>query len=79
VPRLKPFATVIPHDEFSIDFTRLDLIPAALDRDAPDVSISHACKPYSGLRRRLGMKRWLLNSICLQKNSQQRGLRCDLL
>jgi dTDP-4-dehydrorhamnose reductase len=42
VPRLKPFATVIPHDEFSIDFTRLDLIPAALDRDAPDLIINPA-------------------------------------
>ena len=42
VPRLKPFATVIPHDEFSIDFTRLDLIFAALDRDAPDLIINPA-------------------------------------
>jgi dTDP-4-dehydrorhamnose reductase len=42
VPRLKPFATVIPHDEFSIDFTRLDLIPTALDRDAPDLIINPA-------------------------------------
>jgi dTDP-4-dehydrorhamnose reductase len=42
MPRLKPFATVIPHDEFSIDFTRLDLIPTALDRDAPDLIINPA-------------------------------------
>jgi dTDP-4-dehydrorhamnose reductase len=42
VPRLKPFGTVIPHDEFSIDFTKLDAIPAALDRDAPDLIINPA-------------------------------------
>jgi dTDP-4-dehydrorhamnose reductase len=42
VPRLKPFGTVIPHDEFSIDFTRLEAIPATLDRDAPDLIINPA-------------------------------------
>ncbi len=42
VPRLKPFGTVIPHDEFTIDFTKLDSIPAALDRDAPDLIINPA-------------------------------------
>ncbi len=42
VPRLEPFATVIPHDEFSLDFTRPDLIPLALDRDAPDLIINPA-------------------------------------
>jgi dTDP-4-dehydrorhamnose reductase len=42
VPRLKPFGTVIPHDEFSIDFTKLNAISAALDRDAPDLIINPA-------------------------------------
>jgi len=42
VPRLRPIATVIAHDEFSIDFTRLDLIPTVLDRDAPDLIINPA-------------------------------------
>jgi len=42
VPRLKPFGTVIPHDEFTIDFTKLDSISAALDRDAPDLIINPA-------------------------------------
>jgi dTDP-4-dehydrorhamnose reductase len=42
VSRLKPFGTVIPHDEFSIDFTELESIPAALDRDAPDLIINPA-------------------------------------
>jgi dTDP-4-dehydrorhamnose reductase len=42
VSRLRPFGTVIPHDEFSIDFTKLESIPAALDRDAPDLIINPA-------------------------------------
>lgn len=42
VPRLKPLGTVIPHDEISIDFTKLELITAALDRDAPDLIINPA-------------------------------------
>lgn len=41
-PRLKPFGTVIAHDEFSIDFTKLEAIPAALDRDVPDLIINPA-------------------------------------
>jgi dTDP-4-dehydrorhamnose reductase len=42
VPRLKPFANVIPHDEFSLDFARPDVIPSVLDRDAPDLIINPA-------------------------------------
>jgi dTDP-4-dehydrorhamnose reductase len=42
VPRLKRFGTVIPHDEFSIDFTKLDAISTALDHDAPDLIINPA-------------------------------------
>lgn len=42
VPRLKPFATVIPHDEISLDFTKPEAIPAALDRDVPDLIINPA-------------------------------------
>jgi dTDP-4-dehydrorhamnose reductase len=42
VPRLEPFSTVIPHDEFSIDFTKLESIVPALDRDRPDLIINPA-------------------------------------
>jgi dTDP-4-dehydrorhamnose reductase len=42
LPRLKPFGTVIPHDEFTLGFTNLESIPAALDRDAPDLIINPA-------------------------------------
>jgi dTDP-4-dehydrorhamnose reductase len=42
VPRLQPFGTVIPHDEFTLDFTKLDSIAAALDRDKPDLIINPA-------------------------------------
>lgn len=42
VPRLMPLGTVIPHDSSSLDFTRLEAIPAALDRDAPDLVINPA-------------------------------------
>jgi dTDP-4-dehydrorhamnose reductase len=42
VPRLSPFGTVIPHDEFTIDFTKLESISAALDRDMPDLIINPA-------------------------------------
>jgi dTDP-4-dehydrorhamnose reductase len=42
LPRLKPIGTVIPHDEFTLDFTKLESISAALDRDAPDLIINPA-------------------------------------
>jgi dTDP-4-dehydrorhamnose reductase len=42
VPRLAPYGTVIPHDEVSLDFTKLDDIPKALDRDAPNLIINPA-------------------------------------
>ena len=42
VPRLTPLGTVIPHDSSSLDFTRLEALPAALDHDAPDLIINPA-------------------------------------
>jgi dTDP-4-dehydrorhamnose reductase len=42
VPRLKPLGTVIPHDRSSLDLTKLEAIPAALDRDAPDLIVNPA-------------------------------------
>jgi dTDP-4-dehydrorhamnose reductase len=42
VPRLRPVGTVIPHDKFSFDLAKLEAIPAALDRDAPDLIINPA-------------------------------------
>ncbi len=42
LPRLKAFGTVIPHDEFTLDFTKPQSIPGALDRDAPDLIINSA-------------------------------------
>jgi dTDP-4-dehydrorhamnose reductase len=42
LPRLAPHGTVVPCDERSLDFTKLELIPAALDRAAPDLIINPA-------------------------------------
>ncbi|HUC47953.1 MAG TPA: dTDP-4-dehydrorhamnose reductase [Xanthobacteraceae bacterium] len=42
MPRLKPLGTVISHDKSSFDLARLEAIPAALDRDAPDLIINPA-------------------------------------
>lgn len=42
LPRLTSIGTVIPHDEFTLDFTKLESIAATLDRDAPDLIINPA-------------------------------------
>jgi dTDP-4-dehydrorhamnose reductase len=42
LPRLAPYGTIVPHDEHSLDFTKLELILAALDRAAPDLIINPA-------------------------------------
>lgn len=42
LPRLRSMGTLIPHDEFTIDFTKLENIASVLDRDAPDLIINPA-------------------------------------
>jgi dTDP-4-dehydrorhamnose reductase len=42
VPRLQRLGTVVPVDEHELDFTKLDTMPAILDRLAPDFIINPA-------------------------------------
>jgi len=42
VPRLRHLATIIPHDEVTLDFTNADSIAPTLDGDKPDLIINPA-------------------------------------
>jgi dTDP-4-dehydrorhamnose reductase len=42
VHRLGSMGKIIAHDEFTLDFTDIEAIPRALDRDAPDLIINPA-------------------------------------